>query len=416
MTPKRTTKSMAPLARLKKRIGREAYGRLLARLGEVNRQIRFRGIRPFNERADLLRGYMYEEFYDWDLYFENLYLSHFGVSRFCRNNLEAFLDRQLACGFVARTLIHPRERQHFKPFLAQIALLGCRQTGDWRWLAGKYYTRLAKYLDYWFWYSDFDKNGLAVWDSADHSGMDNQTSRTGDIFSQTVEGADLNTYLVRELGAMAILAGRLGRKDDARAYADHAERLAGLLNDILWDEADAFYYDRHERTGERIRVKSVAGLLPLWLGSVPKQRARRLVREHLLNEEEFWLPYPVATYARTEPDYYQERRGRECNWRGTCWVPTNYMIFQGLRKHGYAEAAGDLAYRTFEMALAEADTREYYNAETGTGQGLNPFWGWSSLAYVMPLEFEFGYDPTDLERETIVPLARDALGVEFPEL
>jgi hypothetical protein len=38
-------------------------------------------------------------------------------------------------------------------------------------------------------------------------------------------------------------------------------------------------------------------------------------------------------------------------------------------------------------------TREYYNAETGTGQGLNPFWGWSTLAYAMLLELEMGTTP-----------------------
>jgi hypothetical protein len=48
-------------------------------------------------------------------------------------------------------------------------------------------------------------------------------------------------------------------------------------------------------------------------------------------------------------------------------------------------------------------TREYYNAETGAGEGLARFWGWSSLGYVMPLELELNYDPTDLNA-TIQPI------------
>ena len=139
------------IARFRETIGEAQYARLLIRLGEVNRDIRARGIRQFNNRVDLLTGYSYDEFYDWDLYFENLYLSYFGVSRYCRNNIETFLKQQLSCGFVGRSLINPRMRQHFKPFLSQIALLGSRQTGRFDWLVPRYYERLRSYLDYWFW-------------------------------------------------------------------------------------------------------------------------------------------------------------------------------------------------------------------------------------------------------------------------
>jgi hypothetical protein len=233
-----------PLSRFRRKIGKSRWAALIGRLNEVNRDIRRRGIKSFHNHIDLLTGYSYGEFYDWDLYFENLYMSYFGISRYCRNNLETFLDRQHPSGYVPRTLTDPRQRQHFKPFLAQIVVLGCRQSGDWRWVAGKYYQRLAKYLDYWFWYGDFDKNGLV--------------------------------------------------------------------------------------------------------------------------------------------------------------------------RHGRRNLAQELAYRTFELVISEADTREYYDGETGAGQGLNPFWGWSALAYLLPLELELGYDPTDLETK-IRPIAKELLGVDFPE-
>jgi hypothetical protein len=74
------------------------------------------------------------------------------------------------------------------------------------------------------------------------------------------------------------------------------------------------------------------------------------------------------------------------------------MIFHGLLRYGYREEARELALRTYRMALdLNPVTREYYNAETGAGLGLEPFWGWSSLAYVMPLDLEMNYDPTDLD-------------------
>ncbi|MFA6133807.1 MAG: trehalase family glycosidase [Phycisphaerae bacterium] len=408
---------MAPseaIDRFRQGVGEHRWPHLIERLDRMNRHIRERGIKPWQNQVDLLTGYSYGEFYDWDLYFENIYMSYFGVSRYCRNNLEAFLDQQHPSGFVARTLAVPRMRHQFKPFLAQVAVLGCRQGNDWRWLRGKYYDRLVKYLDYWFWYCDLDKNGLAVWDGADHSGMDNQIRRAGELYSMTVEGVDLNCYLWRELHALAIIAEQVGKAEDAKAYRLHAGRLAALINEVMWDDRDGFYYDRNERTGQPVRVKSVAGFTPLWLGIADPGHASRLIDEHLTNPREFWINYPVASWSKSEPDYYQQRRGIECTWMGATWIPTNYMIAHGLVRYGRGELAGKLAYRTLDLVLSEADAREYYDGETGAGQGLNPFWGWSGLGYLLALELELGYDATDLDLAQVKPIGCDLLGLQFP--
>ena len=52
------------------------------------------------------------------------------------------------------------------------------------------------------------------------------------------------------------------------------------------------------------------------------------------------------------------------------------------------------------------------NAETGGGNGQTKFWGFSTLAYVMPLEYELRYDPTDLDKP-ITPILPTHLGLSF---
>jgi putative isomerase len=389
---------------------------LKERLAGLNHDIETRGMLQFPGSPDkLLTGYASKEFYDWDLYFENLYLSYYGIDDYCFSNFKLFLARQQPDGFISRTLKSPRKTQEFKPFLAQIALLGSKQRGDdYSWLKDSYYRGLQKYLDRWFQY-DNDHNGLPVWNSADASGMDNQVSRAGQKGSFQDEGVDLACYLHRELEAMAIIAGKLGKSDDQQAYQKRADALAVLINNVFWDDKDGFFYDRNEKTGQLTKVKSVAGFTPLWTGVATPNHARRLVEEHLLNPKEFWLRYPVATYAATEPDFYEGRHGKECNWHGTAWVPTNYMIFHGLLRYGFTAAAKDLADRTFDMALRQNPvTREYYDSDTGRGNGMNPFWGWSSLAYVMPLEFAAKYDPTDLQAP-IYPLISQSLSLPGPQ-
>jgi hypothetical protein len=396
-------------------IGATNFELLAGRLATVNNDILAHGLRRMpGIRGTLLTGYPYNEFYDWDLYFENLYLSYYGVWPYCFTNLREFLDRQEADGYINRSLIKQRDRQHFKPFLAQLLVLGARQSqNDYEWVRGNYYDRLRKYIDKWFSY-DSDHNGLPVWNSADAAGTDNQWSRAGALASFSVEGVDLASYLVRELRAMAVIGNRLGRSDDATAFNQHADEVVRLINKTFWDEQDGMYYDRNEKTGEPVRVKSATNFMPLFAEASTTERAGRLVREHLLNENEFWLAYPVASYARTEPDYYQGSHHRECNWRGSTWAPTNYMIFHGLARYGFRDTANTLAARLFDMALTRNQAlREYYNAETGEGLGQTRFWGFTALYYGMLLESYLDYDASSLTGES-VPIFTREMGVLFP--
>jgi len=136
---------------------------------------------------------------------------------------------------------------------------------------------------------------------------------------------------------------------------------------------------------------------------------------HLLNENEFWLTYPVASYAKTEPDYTQKNGDNNgCNWLVTTWIPTYYMIFHGLIQYGYHDIAKEIAKKTFEMVFIKNKvTREYYNGETGSGIGLNPFWGWSTLGYMMPLELELNYNLMEISEKPILKIGKDYLKIDM---
>jgi hypothetical protein len=421
-------------------IGPEKHAILLQRLAKTNSDIKLKGLKTIRGQANaggnFLTGYPYTEFYDWDLYFENLYLAAYGVFPYCFTNLKEFLARQTADGYINRSLNKQRDRQHFKPFLAQLVVLGCRQDKDnYAWLTtapvagqdsiakvtepanGSYYARLKKYLDKWFSY-DGDNNGLPTWNSADEAGTDNQWSRAGQLAAFEVEGVDLASYLVRELRAMAVIATHLDEKADAGAFTARADGVAKLVNDLCWDEREGMYFDRSEKTKALVHVKSATNFMPLFAGIATPERAKRTVEERLLNPNEFWLAYPVASYAKTEPDYYQGTHrlpngAKECNWRGPTWAPTNYMIFQGLLHYGFTTEAKDLASRLLDMALIKnQNLREYYNAETGEGIGQTQFWGFTALYYTMLLE---AYTNNDLSSLTTSfrPIVSEELGLTF---
>jgi putative isomerase len=357
---------------------------------------------------DYFTGYAYQTLYDWDQYFEALVQVYMGwPSDYIKNGVTIFLDRQQESGLISRSVpSNPfHDPEHVKPFLAQIAVLVQRAYGELEWIR-PYYPRLQKYIAYWLEDMDENHNGLSEWMSAPHTGMDNQHERAGWWLDRFSEGVDLNCYLARELSAMALVARWLGQEHDAQAYTRLMEERANRIRTLLWDEEDGFFYDRNARSGEalmsrhagwasmvngeqveRIKVKSAAGFTTLWSGVATPEQARRMVFEHLFNPREFWTPYPVAALARSERWYSHDWLPGDlgCNWRAKAWIPTNYMIYHGLRHYGYDQLASLVAHYTHAM-VCHAGNREYYDAETGAGCGLDPFWGWSLLAHFMPYE------------------------------
>ncbi len=395
----------------------------ISRVDTLNYDIAQKGVlyyAPHDE--ELLTGYTYHQVYDWDSYFESIYLSYFGVSDYCFNNTKSFLKYQKENGFVSRTIDQSRTKQHFKPFLAQMAELGSRQEGDYTWVNEKMgddsktiFERLELSIEYWFNELDADGNGLPVWNSADHSGMDNQISRAGDMDEFRYEGVDLACYIYREYLAMAEMASKLGMEDKKSVFETKAQRLAKNINDVFWCEQDGIYYDRDEMLDQSVKVKCISTFIPLWAGVASAEQAARLVDEHLINPEEFWLEYPVATYAKSQEDFIAGHIFKICNWRGPAWVPTNYMVTHGLNSYGYSEIASQVSQKTFDMVYTQNDvTREFYNSQTGEGMGLPRFWGWSSLAYFMPLESILDYDPSKIGSD-VTPIAIDHFGFTFPE-
>jgi hypothetical protein len=61
------------------------------------------------------------------------------------------------------------------------------------------------------------------------------------------------------------------------------------------------------------------------------------------------------------------------------------MIYWGLRAYGYRELASLVAQYTHDLVLRSGN-REYFDAETGQGCGLDPSWGWTLLAHFLPYE------------------------------
>lgn len=274
-----------------------------AQRARIDRIMREKGVLlDRSSGLDYYTGYSYETLYDWDQYFEAILQLYVGWdTRLIRNGVHIFLANQDEHGFIYRSV--PRAvncgqgDEHVKPFLAQICLLVWKNDGTLDWLSAEEYEKLKKYLLYWLRDKDRDGDGLSTWDSAPHTGMDNQHERAGWWYDSFCEGVDLNAFLVRECSAMSKLAAIRGDGSAADFFAAEAKRVARAVQ-TLWDEQDGIFYDRDERTGAPIRVKYVGAFATLWAGIATPAQAERMVREHILNPREFWRPFPLPPFRR----------------------------------------------------------------------------------------------------------------------
>jgi hypothetical protein len=152
------------------------------------------------------------------------------------------------------------------------------------------------------------------------------------------------------------------------------------LIDRLWDERRGLFLDEVQPGGARPDVATWSALAPLALPDLPEEIGRRLVEEHLLNSAEFLTPVAPPSVAASEPSYAPG--GSDFGpirryWRGPTWINSTWMVWLGLRRLGYEQAAQAMAQGLIGTVEREG-LREYYDPRDGTGMGAKDF-AWSAL-------------------------------------
>ncbi len=189
------------------------------------------------------------------------------------------------------------------------------------------------------------------------------------------EDVMMNSIYADGLRALARLCRAVGLEDADECELQYRRTLAALVTKC-WDGERGAFWDLSGAREERARVLTFTSLFPLILPELDRGIARRLVNDHLLNEKEFWLPYPIPSVAADEPSFDPAWK-TGTTWRGPTWVNVNWYLYWGLRDHGFADIARELARRTIEMQ-ARGGIREFYHPRTAAGLGATDF-GWSCL-------------------------------------
>ena len=134
----------------------------------------------------------------------------------------------------------------------------------------------------------------------------------------------------------------------------------------LWDPYTEQYYSRDFVTHKLLKEQSCAALLPLYAGTISKERAALLVKS-LENEHIFGPPYPVPSVPLNSPWFNAERY-----WQGPLWFNINWLVADGLRRYGYKAHAAALIEGSLELA-EQHGFYEYFNPLSGDPLGAANF-------------------------------------------
>lgn len=134
----------------------------------------------------------------------------------------------------------------------------------------------------------------------------------------------------------------------------------------LWDPYSGQYYSRNFVTHNLLKEPTIAALMPLYAGTISKERADQLVRM-LENQHIFGTAFPVPS-APLNSSWFAPH----AYWQGPTWINTNWLIIDGLQRMGYKDHAEALRESTIEM-VRNGGCHEYFSPIDGSPAGAANF-------------------------------------------
>ena len=254
-----------------------------------------------------------------------------------------------------------------------------------KWLLEYVYDDLLKWNRWWP--KNRDNKGLLSWGSspvepplksdfatndwqgaAYESGLDNSPMYDNVPFNKQTHmlelaDAGLMGLYVMDCDNLAEIASVLGKVEDTKELKERGNYYRKNLNQ-LWDEKDGIYKNKRTDTGEFSSRLSPTNFYPLLANAPTQAQAERMVKEHLLNPEEFNGEWMIPSIAINDPAFKDQEY-----WRGRIWGPMNFLVYLGLRNYDLPETRKILARKSNHLMMENVKLNGYiyenYNAITG---------------------------------------------------
>lgn len=242
------------------------------------------------------------------------------------------------------------------------------------------------------WEKDASGKQRAMWESGqddlpnwDVAGFNEHTG------TMDLNCVDLNSLYALDSYCLAQIAHFLNKENEARQFEVEYQKIKRLMNQVLWNDKEGFYFDRHW-DGRFSSKKAAANFFPLIARIPDEEKALRMVKK-LLNPNEFWGDFVIPSISRDDPAFQDQQY-----WRGTIWPPTNYLVYEGLKAYGFDLIAADFARKSTELFLRQWKNYqlcpENFDSRTGEAGGQR-YQSWGPLFALIGLEEYLDVTPWD---------------------
>ena len=150
-------------------------------------------------------------------------------------------------------------------------------------------------------------------------------------------------------------------------WLQKAEEVRKTMITNLWDSTRNAFFDK-DRTGKRLDELINNNLRTMYHGAMTQTMADKFVKNHLLNPNEFWTPFPLPSVAKNEPLFLSDSNN---NWSGQPEGLTYQRAIRALENYGYFAEITTLGNKLFN-AIEQGDWKFTQQFDPDLGKPTSP--------------------------------------------
>lgn len=164
-------------------------------------------------------------------------------------------------------------------------------------------------------------------------------------------------------------------------WEEKAKFVQDKAYEILWDKERHAYFN-YDKYGKKIDALSQENVKCMYAGMMTPEMAEQFLREHLLNENEFFTPCPIPSIAANDPFFHLNPENSNCydkllalgtvghdvddnSWGGPCNGLIWQRLIDGLLNYGYHKETVVFGKRILDTLKREKRLVQCYNPFTG---------------------------------------------------
>ena len=104
---------------------------------------------------------------------------------------------------------------------------------------------------------------------------------------------------------------RILENAEEEVWLEKAQAVRAAAEEKLWDKEKHAFFIKNKK-GEFIHALTQENIKCMYSGLMTREMADQFLKEHLLNEEEFWTPYPFPAIAANDPYFHVNSECSNC--------------------------------------------------------------------------------------------------------